>query len=298
MPRTKALPDVIVPCGGCTKPLIRPAWRMKKVGKAFCSRECLRTLDRKGGRKGRPHVQIPCGNCGLPLDRPAWYMKTGVHKNTYCNRECQGAHQGRKTSKRMLRLHRLGKIRPRGRRRTQKTCKQCSQEYEIILSWAPTSSYCSRDCHNAAKRMIRGPAHPLYRLVTLVCTWCRSDYLCKPAVVPRSRFCSKSCHGSWVVRNTHSPTSIETTVSQWLTDWRIKFEQQARIGRYLCDFLIPASRQVIECDGTYWHGIPKVRARDERKDINLIQLGYSVTRLPEANIRDGTAKQTLAHLLG
>ncbi|MEK7767429.1 MAG: DUF559 domain-containing protein, partial [bacterium] len=49
---------------------------------------------------------------------------------------------------------------------------------------------------------------------------------------------------------------------------------------YVADFYVPSYNQVIEVDGEYWHGKPEVKARDTRRDVELIALGYNVVRIP------------------
>lgn len=82
------------------------------------------------------------------------------------------------------------------------------------------------------------------------------------------------------------PTSIEKAMANALDAANIKYEFQAVIAkRYPCDFVIPASMLVVECDGTYWHSTPEARTKDARKDAFLQACGYTVLRFSDKVIK-------------
>lgn len=80
------------------------------------------------------------------------------------------------------------------------------------------------------------------------------------------------------------PTSIEIAVKSVLDALGIKNEPEKAIGRYPVDFYLPDYNMVIECDGDYWHSLPKSIERDARKDKYLTAHGYKVVRLREKDI--------------
>jgi len=82
---------------------------------------------------------------------------------------------------------------------------------------------------------------------------------------------------------------LETSVAALLDALQEAYIQQKQIGFWSVDFYIPRLNLVIECDGTYWHGLPKVQTKDRREDGWLFKHGYRVLRLPEPLIRDGRA---------
>lgn len=90
------------------------------------------------------------------------------------------------------------------------------------------------------------------------------------------------------------PTSIERTVASMLSASGVKFDAEHRIGRYVVDFYVPAKGLVIECDGTYWHSKPDVKARDAIRDEWFARHGYRVVRLTEAEIRSGLSLARLS----
>ena len=67
---------------------------------------------------------------------------------------------------------------------------------------------------------------------------------------------------------------------------RTQFETEAKIGRWVVDFLLPG-RIVIETDGTYWHSRPGAKERDQRKVTALVSHGMTVLRISEVVMSDG-----------
>lgn len=81
-------------------------------------------------------------------------------------------------------------------------------------------------------------------------------------------------------------TSIETKLYQELERRGVTFvKQQVVDGLWVIDALIPGPRIAIECDGEYWHSLPEMVARDNKKDSYLRSRGYRVFRFPEEAIK-------------
>lgn len=99
-----------------------------------------------------------------------------------------------------------------------------------------------------------------------------------------------------IVHRTKKPTSIEIIVATLLGSLEIEYEAQKRIGRYHVDFFVESKQLVIECDGTYWHGIESVKERDIRKNAFLLEKGYKVLRLPEVDIKKGDMAMLISAL--
>ena len=100
-----------------------------------------------------------------------------------------------------------------------------------------------------------------------------------------------------VLRTRCRPTTIENTVAQWLNAQGIEFATEQRIDRYYVDVLVPSRHLIIECDGVYWHSRPGAAEVDALRDVRMTELGYSVLRLPEHSIRDGSFTTTLSGVL-
>lgn len=98
---------------------------------------------------------------------------------------------------------------------------------------------------------------------------------------------------AWIKSSRPRSSSLERTVAALLDALGIQYVAQESIGRYVVDFFVASRRLVIECDGLYWHSRPGMKERDARKDELLNALGYTVLRLPEAQIKSGAVIETL-----
>jgi len=81
-------------------------------------------------------------------------------------------------------------------------------------------------------------------------------------------------------------TAIELKVKQQLKECGINFEHPWNLEPYYqCDFYIPGLNLIIECDGSYWHSLPKIQVRDKKKDTFARDCGFKMLRLSEPVIR-------------
>lgn len=86
----------------------------------------------------------------------------------------------------------------------------------------------------------------------------------------------------------NKPTSIERIVYSFLESSGVVFEKQKIInGKFTVDAFIPSSNTVIECDGVYWHSLPKIQNKDKSENAYLRKCGFKVIRLSEQEIRNG-----------
>lgn len=91
------------------------------------------------------------------------------------------------------------------------------------------------------------------------------------------------------------PTSIEKKVYEELKARGILFETQKLInGRFLVDAYIPSLNLVVEADGSYWHSLPKTIKKDKIKNAYLKACGFSLLRLTETEINNGSFKEKLS----
>lgn len=80
-------------------------------------------------------------------------------------------------------------------------------------------------------------------------------------------------------------TSIEVAIENELRRRGITCIPQAAVeGISVADFLIPP-KTVIQCNGDYWHGLPKRKNKDSNQDFLLVFRGYKVFRFSEKEIR-------------
>lgn len=99
-------------------------------------------------------------------------------------------------------------------------------------------------------------------------------------------------------------TKIEKEFAKELSKREINFISQYPIdNKFVCDFSIPKYKIIIECDGDYWHGNPKIYNKkdlnqtqkrkikiDRIKDIYLKKKGWKVLRFFETEINNSVSK--------
>ncbi len=94
-------------------------------------------------------------------------------------------------------------------------------------------------------------------------------------------------------------TAPEKQVKALLGQLGVSYVEQAPIGYYTVDFLIPSLRLVVQADGDYWHAHPdkypvptqrqhKQRRLDASCDSFLHNQGYRVLRLWESDLADSS----------
>lgn len=268
---------VTVYCATCGKAKEVTPSRAQEYEHHYCSRKCFAIGKLGVSPANKADNDTTCPVCGVVFHAPP------SANQMYCSKKCADTAnsqrmQVRYANKEDKHVHRV--------------CQQCGKPFTIIPSAFNRSGYdmgkfCSRECQVERKRQIRGDAHPLkVPYIQLTCQWCGKTYEQKPSVAPKSRFCSRTCHGAWVAHNIgRKETSIEAAIRLLLDQMSVRYIQECKIGFYTCDFVIESNHLVIECDGTYWHGIAKVFRRDRRKDTFLASRGYRVLRLPESLIK-------------
>jgi len=97
----------------------------------------------------------------------------------------------------------------------------------------------------------------------------------------RGKFCSRRCLGQHSVLRKPRVSKAETVFGDALTSAGLIVLRQHRLGPWTVDFYAPATRLVIEFDGHYWHSLPAMKARDERKSAWLAEHGYRLCIVKE-----------------
>jgi very-short-patch-repair endonuclease len=90
----------------------------------------------------------------------------------------------------------------------------------------------------------------------------------------------------WLERVTR-PSKLERMVHVILDALSIAYVSQKQIGKVFVDIFVPSANLIIECDGEYWHSRPGRKESDARREALLVARGYTVLRLPEADIVAG-----------
>jgi len=237
-------------CAACGKPILLPVSR--KATHFFCSRECQRV----------PCIPTKCAECGKE------YLISGNGGKKFCSKECRNARNRRE------------QVHKKSPKRFSRICPKCGKEFHTRSNH---QIYCSRGC--ASSNNHTGEKSPVWKEpVSYTCQFCGKVTKVKPGRI--QTYCSNECRIKALAHITGSkPTSIEAKIASLLSEMKIPFWEQYPIGWYTCDIFLPAHNVVIECDGDYWHSLPRSKARDQQKDKYLAKLNYKLLRLPESKIK-------------
>jgi len=109
-------------------------------------------------------------------------------------------------------------------------------------------------------------------------------------------------------------STIEIKIQDFLTLLKVEFVTHKYINleyAYQCDIFIPSLNLVIETDGDYWHGNPKMypinklnerqigqRKRDISRTKELLEKGYKVIRIWENEVRKITLEDFKEKIMG
>lgn len=81
------------------------------------------------------------------------------------------------------------------------------------------------------------------------------------------------------------PTSIEITTATILGKLGIAFEREFPVGPFLFDFFLPDLDVFIECQGEYWHSLPRAASRDAAK-FSYVSMARPASRVLYLHERD------------
>jgi very-short-patch-repair endonuclease len=231
--------------------------------------------------------QITLGVC-LSCGREFSYIpyKRRPHRK-YCGHACARIAQSNKVSK---------------------MCPVCNKEFQIPASNATRYTVCSIQCRGintlhrkcarcgkeftAHSQDIRHCSEICRRPASIkVCDQCGKTFRHRPNEKPR--FCSLSCYRRFISGN-GGETSIEKTTRNILDKLQVAYKQEAKLGRYSIDFLLPQFNLAIECDGNYWHRNSK---RDAAKNKYIKRNHYKLLRLSETIIKSGEAETVIKQFI-
>lgn len=247
---------VQVICENCHKPFYVKPYRGHSA--RFCSRKCRLAFE---------SVPMTCSYCGKPFRR-----KRSDIDRKYCSRRCMNA---ARTTKATV------------------VCEFCGKEFRVYHSEKDTRRFCSRECYMEA--VIKSPTeHPSWsggKTELITCAACGKQFYTWPCKVETTKFCSQSCRAKYNNQNRSisSPTSIESMLMDELDERHIGYKFQYPLFAYVLDFAFPKSCLAVEADGVYWHGLPHVQERDERKDTDLQESGWTILRFTGDEIRDSAS---------
>lgn len=194
-----------------------------------------------------------------------------------------------------------------------KICIICSKSFKITPSRIKTAKYCSKTCYGKGKigsgkflvsvcgqcgKSIKNRKKRIYCSIQCraiaVGNKNRRHPVHVPKIMDRAFFKKISLLGIAKQQRSKEPTSIEKKLYDELFLRRIKFKKQELINnKFLVDAFIPSLNLVIEADGDYWHALDRVKRKDKAENAYLSKCGFSILRLSEKEINDGSFKERM-----
>jgi very-short-patch-repair endonuclease len=214
----------------------------------------------------RPGPQRTCQFCGA-----AFIHYDPRNPGRYCSKLCSNRANAQKR-----------------RRAVQRACAHC---HALFVLPRPSSrqTYCSHLCARLGYAVTHlAEQHPLWKAKPLMrCEVCGKECVVKPSLASRFRACSRRCAAA--LHRKPRTSRLEVKMRRAMRAIGLRPTPQHRIGYYSVDFAFPEARLVVECDGSYWHSLPKQRRLDHSKDAFLSNRGWLVIRLPETAIKASAA---------
>lgn len=105
--------------------------------------------------------------------------------------------------------------------------------------------------------------------------------------IKRGKYCSKKCFGKAHTTSElrKCQTCIEKKMKEALRRNGLKFEEQYNLdNKFLIDIAIPELKIAIECDGEYWHSLPRNQHVDKQKQIHCDKYGWQLLRFTDKEI--------------
>jgi very-short-patch-repair endonuclease len=278
--RRQGSPKIKRVCTNCGREFELEQYLVERGQGKFCSLECYHTQ--------KPQVERVCKTCGKTFMVKAYYAEKGW--GDFCSKECQQrSYEAQRVERRCQLCGKVFTVNPAvaekgGGKYCSKTCRDSAKRDYVIL----TCEACGRQFSTPRSNVNRGGGKFCSRncfdqhaVVVATCTNCGKQFeVWKSELKYGRKFCSRQCYQLY-----SGETSIETLIRLELERRHEEFIPQATLGPYSVDFLLPKRKKVIECDGTYWHGLPESIIRDRRKDTYLTRQGFRVYRLSEKEIR-------------
>lgn len=194
-------------------------------------------------------------------------------------------------------------------------CEQCNKLHT-------NKRFCSRDCTREwIARNYKGENNSRYKRFKANCSTCNTKkFVNKYKLLNQKNFfCDKKCNNKWLscnqigknnpnYGNKLSKISIQKirdrtikqlkngeigfcdTLPERLVENQLLFNNILYVKQYvyklgIADFWLPETNIIIECDGDYWHSLPKAIIRDKKQTEYLENEDYTVIRLWERDIK-------------
>ena len=291
-------------CAWCNKSIEIPKAKYKESGNC-CSKSCAIKFRNSKNPKS---FEVKCELCGKEFTTFASRVKKG--QGRFCSRECFGkfsaeqneswrhfhtekAAKNREKYYEKIHSGEIKKVAWNKHDDVKKTCRNCKKEFVVSYRDRDVYNYCSKECSLIFIKNRTGERHPLYSQVKRECLICGTEFHTKPANIKKGhgKLCSIQCVGAYTQKMIGGKrSSIEIKLEVAMNDANIPFEPQFKLGRWICDFGIPSHNIIIECDGVYWHNLPKQKEKDARKNKDVHKKGWKILRFWENEINDDIEK--------
>lgn len=234
-------------------------------------------------------IMVNCLNCDKEIRTYPSRIKRGDSK--FCSKQCFNISENLKVALKKAQLKRWAGHKLK---KTKRVCIVCGKEFEVdtsTLKYRPCLC-CSIKCSGEHRsKTHRGSEHHNWTggRVERTCKVCKKIFYVKKSQIKWSgaKFCSFKCRSLYGIKH-HSHkygTDIEIIMKEALLNTNIKFAYQKRIETITrVDFLV-LPKLVVQCDGDYWHNLPKQIIKDIQIDKDLTIEGYKILRFWGSEIK-------------
>ena len=228
----------------------------------FCSPICHLNNLQNNINKGSKRTANATRTCSICKNQFPLRYSNDVKK--YCSLKCNGVATGNRCRKTDY---------------PKSQCLKCGNIFEVKRKES-TGKYCSRRCSDDTNK------NPPAQWFEKACIVCGDVYKFQSkSTINRRKTCSRRCQGVYSAKNQPKISSIEILLKEQFDKINLKYEQQFVIGYFVADFAFPEQMLVVECDGDYWHNLPKQQAQDKRKNDRYERNGWRVLRFWENEIK-------------
>ena len=193
-----------------------------------------------------------------------------------CGRRYRGRRDRLAVCSDKCRRKRRRKLRPQ----TFKRCEQCRELFRPVdrLNVKFCSWECSTENKNGRPSIWKGKRRPsLDRARIGTCLTCGDEFRATGDFKDRRQiYCSHRCY---LVNRRVS--HFENDVFLFLAMRGVVCDRGVRAGKWTFDGQVVGTNILIEADGSYWHSLPEIVERDQRKDAWCPSNGYFLVRIAE-----------------
>ena len=129
----------------------------------------------------------------------------------------------------------------------------------------------------------------------MTCEGCGQEFEFLLSEASHRKFCSLACY-----RRSRWASSLELLVEEILKEYQIDYQREVAVGRYSIDFVLSHFDIALEVDGVYWHTTLEEtetrREGTERKERLIIEAGYTLVRLSQAELKDQPERKVLKNI--